>query len=224
MKRLKPVSFKATFVDRRGSRRQDISLSLDRRTNVGATPDTNTNNSAELPVSSLHDYHLADLSETGDFQHSVSAHENRRIQEQIKWNEFRDRIVDVAIEDSYLPNCSCVWWPQNDSRGKMQLLWAESFSVLGVCKKPPLHYQQLPCSGVVEGNHHSKSISFCQCEHPIVTLVRLHLWPGSPDRPTTAFHFRLMDMATDMFIHCKVSLREFADVLEEKRPPLQPKL
>lgn len=109
MKRLKPVSFKATFVDRRGSRRQDISLSLDRRTNVGATPDTNTNNSAELPVSSLHDYHLADLSETGDFQHSVSAHENRRIQEQIKWNEFRDRIVDVAIEDSYLPNCSCVW-------------------------------------------------------------------------------------------------------------------
>ena len=75
-----------------------------------------------------------------------------------------------------------------------------------------------------EGNHHSKSISFCQCEHPIVTLVRLHLWPGSPDRPTTAFHFRLMDMATDMFIHCKVSLREFADVLEEKRPPLQPKL
>lgn len=31
-------------------------------------------------------------------------------------------------------------------------------------------------------------------------------------------------MATDMFIHCKVSLREFADVLEEKRPPLQPKM
>ncbi|XP_078353471.1 uncharacterized protein LOC144638149 isoform X2 [Oculina patagonica] len=74
------------------------------------------------------------------------------------------------------------------------------------------------------GNHHSKKIRFCQCEHPTVTLVRLHLWPGSPDRPTTAFQFRLMDQATDMFISCKVSLKEFADVLEMKRPLLQPKI
>lgn len=112
MKRLKPLSFKAKFVDRRGSRRQDISLSLDRRTDVGATPDS----SAELPVSSLHDYHVADLDETGDFQqHSVSAHKNRRIQEQIKWNEFRDRVVDVAIEDSYLPSRSCVWCHKNSA-------------------------------------------------------------------------------------------------------------
>ena len=54
--------------------------------------------------------------------------------------------------------------------------------------------------------------------------MRLQLWPGSHDRPTTAFHFRLMDIATDMFVHCKVSLKEFADVLEVKRPPLQPKM
>ena len=74
------------------------------------------------------------------------------------------------------------------------------------------------------GNHHSKKIRFCQCEHPAVTLVRLHLWPGSPDRPTTAFQFRLMDQATDMFISCKVSLKEFTDVLEMKRPLLQPKI
>ena len=31
------------------------------------------------------------------------------------------------------------------------------------------------------GNQHSKKIRFCQCEHPAVTLVQLHLWPGSPD-------------------------------------------
>ena len=57
----------------------------------------------------------------------------------------------------------------------------------------------------------------------MVTLVQLHLWPSSPDRPTVAFHFRLMDLAADMFIKCKVSLKEFTDPLEEKRPPLQPK-
>ena len=74
------------------------------------------------------------------------------------------------------------------------------------------------------GNHHSKRIAFCQCEAPIVTLLHLQLWPGSPERPTTAFHFRLMDMAVDIFIHCQVSLKELSDVLELKRPPLQPKI
>ena len=74
------------------------------------------------------------------------------------------------------------------------------------------------------GNHHSKRITFCQCEAPIVTLLHLQLWPGSPERPTTAFHFRLMDMAVDIFIHCQVSLKELCDVLELKRPPLQPKI
>ena len=74
------------------------------------------------------------------------------------------------------------------------------------------------------GNHHSKRIAFCQCEAPIVTLLRLQLWPGARDRPTTAFHFRLMDMVVDMFIHCQISLKEFSDVLELKRPPLQPKI
>lgn len=56
------------------------------------------------------------------------------------------------------------------------------------------------------GNHQSKRIAFCQCEAPVVTILHLQLWPGSPDRPTTAFHFRLMDMAVDKFIHCQVSL------------------
>jgi len=74
------------------------------------------------------------------------------------------------------------------------------------------------------GNHHSERIAFCRCEASTVTLLRLQLWPGSPDRPTTAFHFRLMDMVADMFIHCQVSLKEFCDVLELKRPPLQPKI
>ena len=103
MKRFKPVSFKATFVDRRGSRKQDISLSLNRQTSEGA---------AGSPVSSAHSFHVSeDTDVSGDFQqHSVSAHENRRIQEQIKWTESRDRLVDLAIENSFLPNGTvCVW-------------------------------------------------------------------------------------------------------------------
>lgn len=74
------------------------------------------------------------------------------------------------------------------------------------------------------GNHHSKRIAFCKCEAPIVTLLRLQLWPGSPERLTTAFHFRLMDMVLDLFIQCQVSLKELCDVLELKRPPLQAKI
>ena len=31
-------------------------------------------------------------------------------------------------------------------------------------------------------------------------------------------------MAVDMFIHCQVSIKELCDVLELKRPPLQPKI
>lgn len=74
------------------------------------------------------------------------------------------------------------------------------------------------------GNHHSKRIAFCKCEAPIVTLLRLQLWPGSPERLTRAFHFRLMDMVLDLFIPCQVSLKELCDVLGLKRPPLQAKI
>ena len=74
------------------------------------------------------------------------------------------------------------------------------------------------------GNHHSKRIAFCQCEAPIVTLVRLQLWPGLPERLTRDFHLKLMDMVLDLFIQCQVSLKELCDVLELKRPPLQAKI
>lgn len=73
------------------------------------------------------------------------------------------------------------------------------------------------------GNYRSKRIAFWQCEAPIVTL-RLQLWPGSPERLTAAFQFRLKDMVVDLFIHCQVSLKELCDGLELKRPPLQPKI
>ncbi|KAK3716896.1 hypothetical protein QZH41_017010 [Actinostola sp. cb2023] len=73
-------------------------------------------------------------------------------------------------------------------------------------------------------NHHYKFVTFCQCESAAETLVRLNLWPGSPERPSCAFDCRLMDFAEQLFIHCKVSLKEFSETLDIMRPLLQPKL
>ena len=110
IKHFKPVSFKAKFVYRSGLRRQDISLSLESRT-IG-------NSSTALPVPAVDreikhctNAYLAEDTDhaSGDFRHSVSAHQNRRIQEEIKWSELRERLVNTEIENSFLPNTACVW-------------------------------------------------------------------------------------------------------------------
>ena len=105
MKRIKPASFKAKFLDRRGLRKQEISFSLD-RTRVSAVsasesrPDSPAINDIPVPDDVVS---AADL-------HSVSAHENRRIQEQVKWNEWREQLVNSAIEEfSIAESTSCVW-------------------------------------------------------------------------------------------------------------------
>ena len=138
MKRFKPASLKATFVDRRGSRRQDISLSLDRHTSSGAAEIGN--NSAESSVSSIHTVHSLHISEdadvSGDFQeHSVSAHENRRIQEQLKWGELRDRLVDLAVENSYLPDAMvCVCCHKNNAMLRCTYCGPQAFLCLDCAK------------------------------------------------------------------------------------------
>lgn len=110
MKRLKPVSFKATFVDRRGSRRQDISLSLENIGDVSEVARADCT-SGKPPVSSVHDYRVTDfdVSDDSHLHSAVSIHERRRIQEQIRWNELRDLLVDSTIEESHLSATTCVW-------------------------------------------------------------------------------------------------------------------
>ena len=83
MKRLKPVSLKATFLDRSGSRKQAISLSLGRQSSGGAAEIPN--NSAD--ASSVHGVEVsADTDLACDFhEQPITAHENRRIQQEIKW-------------------------------------------------------------------------------------------------------------------------------------------
>ena len=64
MKRLKPVSLKATFLDRRGSRRQAISLSLGRQS-VGVAAEI-PNNSADASL--VHGFQVsADTDHVDDF-------------------------------------------------------------------------------------------------------------------------------------------------------------
>ena len=45
------------------------------------------------------------------------------------------------------------------------------------------------------GNQQLKEVAVCDCESDAVTLVRCQFWPGSPERPSVGFHFKLMDLA-----------------------------
>lgn len=74
------------------------------------------------------------------------------------------------------------------------------------------------------GNQYSKKVWFCNCYHPTTTLIKNNLWPASPDKPATAFTFYLMDLMETVFLHCKVSLREFCEAVELLRPSLQPRM
>ncbi|XP_068758181.1 uncharacterized protein [Montipora capricornis] len=72
------------------------------------------------------------------------------------------------------------------------------------------------------GNQHLFEVPVCDCESPAVTLVRCQFWPGSPERPSVGFHFKLMDLAEKLFLHSQVSVKEFSEFILEMTPPLQP--
>jgi len=125
MKRLKPVSLKATFLDRKGSRREAISLSLGHQSREGAaeTP----NNLAD--ASSVRGFQLLAETLADDFdEQSVTAHENRRIQQEKKWAEIRDRLVDVAIEESFLPTAAvCIWCQETSAAIRCRYCGPQTF-------------------------------------------------------------------------------------------------
>ena len=68
------------------------------------------------------------------------------------------------------------------------------------------------------GRQHQKQILFCNCEEDAVTLLKLHLWPGTIKRPVVAFHTKLMELAEALVLECQVSLRKFCDVLGIANP------
>lgn len=73
------------------------------------------------------------------------------------------------------------------------------------------------------GNQHLKEVAAVfDCESHTVTLVRCQFWPGSPERHSVGFHFKLMDLAEKLFLHSHVSVNEFSELILEMTPPLQP--
>lgn len=72
------------------------------------------------------------------------------------------------------------------------------------------------------GNQHLKEVAVCDCESHAATLVRCQFWPGSPERPSVGFHFKLMDLAEKLFLHSQVSVKEFSELILEMSPPMQP--
>ena len=73
---------------------------------------------AEIPknsadASSVHGVQVSadtELASDDFLEQSITAPENHRIQQEIKWAEIRDDLVDVAIEESSLPTGAvCIW-------------------------------------------------------------------------------------------------------------------
>ena len=62
----------------------------------------------------------------------------------------------------------------------------------------------------------------CECESDAVTLVRCQFWPGLPEKPTVGFHFKIMDLAEILFLHCQVSVKQLSEIITELTNELQP--
>ena len=114
MKPFKPVSFEAKFVDRSGSRSKDISWSLDRHTLDKSLGNSSTASPVHCKIDNTNVHLPEDADASNDFQQSVSAHQNLRIQEEIKWSALRNCLLNTEIECSILPNESVsVWCHEN---------------------------------------------------------------------------------------------------------------
>ena len=74
----------------------------------------------------------------------------------------------------------------------------------------------------ISGNQHLKRVAVCNCESHAETLIRANYWPGTPEKTMVGFHFKLMDLAVVLFLHNQVPLRDFAEMIMELAPKLQP--
>jgi len=111
MKRFKPVTLKAKFIDRKGSRNIKIPLNL----NVGSARSRSA--PANLANSASSDVSLSDRVDQVIFQEdTVSSHEIRRIRELKKWSGLRELLVNVAVEEScLLPGTICMHCQQTEA-------------------------------------------------------------------------------------------------------------
>ena len=59
------------------------------------------------------------------------------------------------------------------------------------------------------GLQHSILIGFCKCYSEVETLVCLKLFPATPQRPTMAFCFELLDLLEVLLLECQVAVKDF---------------
>ena len=74
----------------------------------------------------------------------------------------------------------------------------------------------------ISGNQHLKRVAVCNCESHAETLIRANFRPGTHKKTMVGFHFKLMDLAVVLFLHNQVPLRDFAEMIMEVVPKLQP--
>lgn len=68
------------------------------------------------------------------------------------------------------------------------------------------------------GVQHHLMVSFCRCEDEATTLLRMNLWPATPQQPSLAFQFQLLDSYESLLLECQVALRDFVTSLEVNLP------
>ncbi|RMX52982.1 hypothetical protein pdam_00025094, partial [Pocillopora damicornis] len=189
-------------------------------------------------------FSFEEFSESGS---GLSSYEKRHIANIQKWDNIRRQLFDSYVEECcFLTDTTCVYCLQEPATlrcqycGPKQYFCLECANILHIIKEymnkegmfTPYVVNGLPlgfqCNcGSAEARDIvciDEHVWFCNCYHPTTTLIKNNLWPASPDKPATAFTFYLMDLMETVFLHCKVSLREFCEAVELLRPSLQPRM
>ena len=71
---------------------------------------------------------------------------------------------------------------------------------------------------VQSGIQYHLMLSFCPCEDDAATLLWMKLWPATPQQPSLALQFELLDSYASLFLECQVALRNFVTPLEVNLP------
>ncbi len=73
-----------------------------------------------------------------------------------------------------------------------------------------------------QGRQHLKKIMFCKCQTEAEALISLGFWPGSAEKPVSAFDTRLLDMLSDLLFECQCSLDKLCATIDLWKGPLLP--
>ena len=64
---------------------------------------------------------------------------------------------------------------------------------------------------LISGRHHRLKFEFCVCEPEPVTLLRHHLWPSSPRKPTMCFQLQFMEALRVVYLQGHIPVKDFCE-------------